>query len=294
MPPREDPIRGIVLAVGATMQFAIADTTAKFLSTSLPIVELAWIRYVIFVVVGLALVRPGSPAALRTRDPGWQILRGFCVVGSSVLFVYGIRSMTMAQATTISFLSPLIVTVLSIPLLGEVVGLRRWAAVAAGMAGMLIVVRPGAGSFDPAALFGVASSCCWAFALIITRKIAGRDPPGITVVWSASVGTLVLTCLLPFEAIWPAWWQLGLAALLGVLSAGGQFMVVLAHQHAPASMLAPFFYVQLLWVIVSGYVVFGNLPDRWTLVGAAVIVSSGLYTAHRERIRRRTAARAQA
>jgi drug/metabolite transporter (DMT)-like permease len=216
-------------------------------------------------------------------------VRGLCVSASSVLFVYGIREMTMAQATTISFLSPLLITVLSIPLLGEVVGIRRWGAVAAGMTGMLIVVRPGTAGFQPAAFFGVASSICWAMALIITRKIAASDAPQTTIFWSALIGSVVLTILLPFEARWPTWWQLSLCLMLGVLSSVGQWLVVLAHRLAPASVLAPFSYTQLPWVTLGGYLVFSNLPDRWTLVGASIIIGSGLYTAHRERVRAREA-----
>jgi drug/metabolite transporter (DMT)-like permease len=208
------------------------------------------------------------------------------VVGSSVLFVYGVRRMTMAQATTISFLSPLLVTILSIPLLGETVGPRRWAAVAAGMLGMLVVVRPGMGGFQPAALFGVASSICWALALIITRKISGSDTPRTTVLWSAGIGAALLTLMLPLEAVWPSAGQLGLSLVMGVLASGGQWLVILAHRIAPASLLAPFFYGQLLWVTVLGFLVFGNLPDEWTLTSAGIIIGSGLYTAHRERVRR--------
>jgi drug/metabolite transporter (DMT)-like permease len=194
--------------------------------------------------------------------------------------------MTMAQATTISFLSPLLITILSIPLLGETVGPRRWAAVGVGMLGMLVVVRPGLGGFQPAALFGVASAFCWALALIITRKISNSDTPQTTVLWSAGIGTAVLSLILPFQAIWPTPKQLGLSLVLGVLASGGQWVVILAHRIAPASLLAPFFYSQLLWVSVLGFLVFGNLPDVWTIVGATIIAASGLYTAHRERVRR--------
>jgi drug/metabolite transporter (DMT)-like permease len=224
--------------------------------------------------------------SVRPRNPGLQITRGLCVVGSSILFVYGVRQLTMAQATTISFLSPLLITILSIPLLGEVVGPRRWAAVAAGMLGMLVVVRPGIGSFQPSVLFGVASAFCWALALIITRKISNSDAPQTTVLWSAAIGTAVLTLLLPFDAAWPTPKQLALSLVLGVLASAGQWVVILAHRFAPASLLAPFFYGQLLWVSVLGFLVFGNVPDTWTLIGAAIIITSGLYTAHRERVRR--------
>jgi drug/metabolite transporter (DMT)-like permease len=281
----DNPLRGIALTTGACMVFAVADTTSKYLSAGMPIVEIQWIRYVLFFAMAaiLAARTPGRP--LRPRNPKLQIVRGLCVTGSSILFVYGIRQMTMAQATTISFLSPLLITVLSIPLLGEVVGIRRWAAVLAGVVGMLIVVRPGTSGFEPAALFGVASSSCWALALIITRKIAASDPPQITILWSALIGAVVLTALLPFEATWPTSWQLTLCLMLGVLSSAGQWMVVLAHRLAPASVLAPFSYTQLPWVVIGGYLVFDNLPDQWTLVGASVIIASGMYTVHRERVR---------
>jgi drug/metabolite transporter (DMT)-like permease len=284
----DDPIRAIVLALSATLLFGSSDTISKYLSTSLPIVEFIWIRYVLFLLMAAFLVHHRSR---RPRNPALQIIRGLCVVGSSVLFVYGVRQMTMAQATTISFLSPLLITILSIPLLGETVGPRRWAAVGAGMIGMLVVVRPGLGGFQPAALFGVASSLCWALALIITRKISNTDPPQVTVLWSAAIGTAVLSSMLPFQAVWPSPTQFGWSLVLGVLASGGQWLVILAHRVAPASLLAPFFYSQLLWVTALGFLVFGNLPDAWTVAGAAIIIASGLYTAHRERVRvRRRAA----
>jgi drug/metabolite transporter (DMT)-like permease len=286
----DDPLRAIALAVGATLLFGSSDTISKYLSGSLPIVEFIWIRYVLFLIMAAFLVRRRSMLA---RNPVQQITRGLCVVGSSILFVYGVREMTMAQATTISFLSPLLITMLSIPLLGETVGPRRWAAVGAGMLGMLVVVRPGMGGFQPAALFGVASSLCWALALIITRKISSSDTPQTTVFWSAAIGTAVLTLMLPFEAVWPTASQLGWSLVLGVLASGGQWLVILAHRIAPASLLAPFFYSQLLWVTGLGFLVFGNLPDCWTLAGAAIIIGSGLYTAHRERVRRVSAARTE-
>lgn len=287
MPHADDPIRGIMLSISATLLFAIADTIAKFLSTGLPIIEITWVRYVIFLGFALILAQRAPARSLWPRSKALQITRGCCVIGSSVLFVYGIRTMTMSQATTISFLSPLLITILSIPLLGEVVGIRRWAAVGAGMVGMLIVVRPGMAGFEPAALFGVASATCWSMALIITRKMAATDPPTTTVLWSAGVGVAILSVLLPFDLAWPTPQQWGLMLALGILASAGQWLVILAFRLAPASLLAPFTYTQLVWVTGTGYLVFGNLPDEWTLLGAAIIIASGLYTAHRERVRAR-------
>ncbi|HET8995116.1 MAG TPA: DMT family transporter [Acetobacteraceae bacterium] len=279
---QDAPLRGIALSLASTVLFASADTISKFLARSLPVIEIAWIRYVVFVGMAAWLAcRPGS-RNLWPRNVPLQVARGLCLVGSAVLFVFGLRQMAMAEAATISFISPLLITVLSIPLLGERVGLRRWAAVVAGLAGVVIVMRPGLAGFQPAALYGVASSACWALALVITRRMAGSERPPTILLWSAGSGLLVLTLLLPWQAVLPTPAQLGLALVLGVLASSGQWLVVLAFRHAPASLLAPFSYTQLLWSSFYGWLVFQALPDRWTLAGAAVIVASGLYTLHRE------------
>lgn len=285
----DDPIRAILLMVGATVLFSTSDTISKVLSTSLPIVEIIWIRYLLFMVLAFVVNKGRGLKPLRPSNPGLQILRGVCMIGSSLLFVYGVRAMSMAQGTTISFLAPLLVTILSIPILNEVVGPRRWAAVGAGMLGMLIVVQPGTNSFQPAALYGLTSAACWATALIITRKISTTDAPQTTLMWTAGSGLLQLTVLLYFGWTWPSWQQWGLALILGSLASIGQYMVILAHRIAPASMLAPFSYSQLLWSTTWGFIVFKNLPTHSTWVGAAIIIASGLYTAHRERIRARDA-----
>jgi drug/metabolite transporter (DMT)-like permease len=136
-------------------------------------------------------------------------------------------------------------------------------------------------------LWGVASSFCWATALIITRKIATTDQAATTLLCSAGIGALVLTALVPLAWTWPTAGQWGLVLMLGVLSSAGQWMVILAHRQAPASLLAPFSYSQLIWASAAGFAVFGVLPDHWTVIGATIIIASGLYTAHRERVRRR-------
>lgn len=284
---QDDPIRAILLMVGATVVFATADTLSKYLTAYLPVAEILWIRYVLFVFMAAALNRRRGLGAFHPVNPRLQIARGVTVIASSMLFVYGVRTLSMAEATTISFVSPLLITILSIPLLGEVVGPRRWAAVGAGMLGMLIVVRPGLGGFQPAALFGISGALCWALALIITRKIASSDAAQTTVLWSAGIGALVSTFMLAFGIVWPTPFQFLLAVALGILASAGQWLVILAHRLAPASLIAPFSYTQLLWSTFWGWAVFANLPDHWTLSGAGIIIASGLYTAHRERIRAR-------
>lgn len=281
----DSPLRGIALSLGATVLFASSDTIAKFLSASLPVIEIAWIRYVVFIAMAILLAARSDTRKVWPRSPWLQLARGACLVGSAALYVLALRHLGMVQAVTISFISPVMITVLSIPLLGEQVGLHRWAAVIAGLAGVVIVMRPGLGGFHPAALYAVASASCWAMALVITRRMAGSERPAVTLLWSAGSGLLLLTLLLPWQAVLPSPAQLGLALVLGVLASSGQWLVVLAFRHAPASLLAPYSYAQLLSATFYGWLIFHAWPDQWTLTGALVIVASGLYTAHHEALR---------
>jgi drug/metabolite transporter (DMT)-like permease len=289
-PQPDDPLRGILLVLAAMVFFTSADAVSKWLTRTLPPVEIAWIRYVVFLSLALLPLawrgRRGR-ALLRARAPGLQVLRGLAMLGSALFFLSAIAVMPLAEATAINFISPAFITALSIPLLGEVVGRRRWAAVGVGLLGMLIIVRPGAGVFEAEVLLPILGSASWAFAVVSTRKMGGIDRPETTLIWSAAVGLLVLTAMLPFAFVPPTAGEVGLAVVVGVLSTGGHWLVVLAYRLAPASVLAPFAYVQLIFSTLLGLLVFGELPDGWTYLGAAVIAASGLYTAHRERVRAR-------
>jgi drug/metabolite transporter (DMT)-like permease len=195
--------------------------------------------------------------------------------------------MPIADATAIGFVSPLFVTALSIPILGEQVGLRRWSAVAVGFIGVLVLVRPGTASFNPAAFLPVASAACWALGLIITRIMQSSDSVPTTLFWSTAVGFLVLT---PVAV--PAWQppstsEWGLLFLAAVLGTIGQFFLISAFRFGAASLLAPFSYSQIVWATLMGYFLFDALPDAGTGIGAAIIMASGLYVLHRERVVRR-------
>ena len=283
----DDPLRGIALFLAATTLFAVADTIAKYLTAELPIVQINWMRYLIFAGMALLLSTRSAGPTFRVQRPRLQLLRGVCVVSSSVLFIFGIREMPLAEAASIGFVAPLLITVLSIPLLGEVVGIRRWAAVVVGLIGVLVVIRPGTSAFQPAALLVVASASCWSLGLVLTRKMSGSERAATTLLWSACTGLVLLSVLLPFNFKMPTPAQMGLALVQGMLSSVGQWMVIQAHRMAPASTLAPIIYVQLIWSTIAGYIVFAALPDGWSMLGAAIIIASGLYTAHRERARAR-------
>jgi drug/metabolite transporter (DMT)-like permease len=197
-----------------------------------------------------------------------------------------LRYLPIAEASATGFVSPLFVTALSIIFLGEKVGLRRWIATALGLLGVIIILRPGTGAFHPAAFFPLVSALAWACTLIMTRMMSGSERAVTTMTYSSIAGVCILSTLVPFVWVAPTWHDILFGVFIGVASTAGQWIVVLAFRYADASVLAPFSYTQLLWVSILGFLVFGEVPDIWTITGAAFIVASGLYTAHRERVRR--------
>jgi drug/metabolite transporter (DMT)-like permease len=287
-PARVDhPFKGIALILLSTVFLGCSDVTAKYLSTSLPSIEIAWIRFLVFALIMVPAMVPGSPLfALRTPRPGLQLMRGVALLSSSLLFISGLRFLPIAEASATGFVSPLFVTALSIIFLAERVGLRRWLATAVGLIGVLIILRPGTSAFHPAAFFPLVSALAWACTLIMTRMMSGRERAATTMTWSSITGVCVLSALVPLVWVAPSWKDILFGVFIGVASTAGQWIVVLAFRYADASVLAPFSYTQLLWVSILGFLVFGELPDIWTVTGAIFIVASGLYTAHRERVRR--------
>jgi len=287
-PARADhPFKGIALILASTVFLGTSDVTAKYLSATLPSIEIAWIRFLTFALIMSPAMLPGSPLyALRTARPGLQVMRGIALLGSSLFFISGLRFLPIAEASATGFVSPLFVTALSIVLLGESVGVRRWLATAIGLIGVLIILRPGTSAFHPAAFFPIISALAWAATLIMTRMMSGRELAITTMTYSSIVGVGILSVLVPFVWVAPTWHDVMLGIFIGVASTVGQWIVVLAFRYADASVLAPFSYTQLLWVSILGFLIFGEIPDIWTVIGAAFIVASGLYTAHRERVRR--------
>jgi drug/metabolite transporter (DMT)-like permease len=287
-PARADrPLKGIALMLLSTIFLGVSDVTAKYLSATLPSVEIAWIRFLVFALIMAPAMVPGSPLyALPTRRLGLQLMRGAALLGSSLLFISGLRYLPIAEASATGFVAPLFVTALSIVFLSEKVGLRRWLATAAGLAGVLIILRPGSGAFHAAAFFPIVSALAWAATLIMTRMMSGREHAITIMTYSSIAGVAILSVLVPFVWVTPTWHGILFGVLIGLASTAGQWIVVLAFRYGDASVLAPFSYTQLVWVATLGFLVFGEVPDAWTVVGAAFIVGSGLYTAHRERVRR--------
>jgi drug/metabolite transporter (DMT)-like permease len=280
------PLRGILLIMASTGFFAVSDVITKQLTAALPAGEVAWMRYAVFVLLVLPTVAlNGGGTVLRSHRPGLQILRGLGMVGSTIAFTHGLRFLPVADATAINFVSPILIMALSVLLLHEAVGWRRWSAAAAGFLGVMIVMRPGTGAFHAAAFLPLLAAASWAGAAIVTRRMSGSDHPLTTLAYSAIVGFLVLSAALPSGWVTPGWTEIALGLGIGVLSTIAHWLVILAYRHGDASVLAPFSYTQLIAAGVLGYLVFGTLPDGWTILGACIIAASGLYTAYRARIR---------
>jgi drug/metabolite transporter (DMT)-like permease len=274
-------VRGILQMIVATVMFVCMNATAKVLTASLPAVEVVWARSAGHFVFMLALLGPrhGWRQLFETNNFRLQIGRSVLQVSSQMLFFTAIGHVQLADATTVSFTAPLIVAALAGPVLAERVGAMHWAAIGAGFLGALIVIRPG-GSMNPYLLLIIGSSVCYALYQLLTRRAAAFDSPRTSVTYSALVGTIVLTLLVPFHWTTPRgplpW--LALAAL-GVLGGLGHFLVAHAFAAAPASIISPFHYVQLIWAAAVGYLAFGDVPSGFTWLGAAVIIGSGLLIA---------------
>jgi drug/metabolite transporter (DMT)-like permease len=282
--PAATPLRGVLLMLSAGLAFSIMDATGKHLTHSLPVVEITWGRY-LFHLLALPLFLGGSSlrAAVRSTRVGLQIVRSALLMGSTFIFFLAVKYIPLGDATSIGFVGPLIVTALSVPLLRERVGPRRWTAVCIGFASVLIIIRPGIGMVHWAAALPLASAGCFALYQITTRILSRSDSAATTYFYSATVGLAVTTAVLPL-----AWTMPSPADWVGLVFLGGMggfshYLLIRAFGFAPASLLAPFAYCQLIWSITIGYLWFGDFPDRWTFFGAALVAASGLYVLYRER-----------
>ncbi len=279
---------GLAIALMLTAMFAFAamDGVSKILAESLPIPQILWVRYIFYTAfVAVMLRRPGLPATLKSGQPWLQLGRALLIVVENAVFVLAFTLMPLADMHAIAAASPLIVVALSVPLLGEKVGFRRWLAVLAGFVGVLIIVRPGFQALDWRFAVAVTGTVLWAVYQILVRMCARTDSSDTTWAWTAVVGLVATSTVGPFVWVWPdakGWTLLFAIALLGTLS---HLALIKALGYAEAGSLQPYSYTLLVWAAVLGFVMFGDVPDTWTIVGAAVVIASGLYAWHRERVR---------
>jgi drug/metabolite transporter (DMT)-like permease len=265
--------------------FPFMNAAVKFLTPNYPALQITWARFTGHLIVMLLIFLPRYRwALLRTRRPLVQVGRSVLMLMSNLMFVMAIGRIPLATASAIGFTSPLIVTALSVPLLHESVGWRRWTAVLVGFAGALLVILPGSGLADPAVLLLLLSSLTYALYQIATRWVGRHDNAATGIIFAALAGSLALTLAMPLLFVLPhTSFDAMLFGWLGILGGLGHYLVIKAFQLGNAAVIAPLGYVELLGSTVLGYVIFGNFPDFWTWTGAAVIIASGAYIALRER-----------
>lgn len=271
--------------LGAMMMVPVMDGIAKALSARYPVIQVVWARYFFHLLWLLPLVlRRHGPRALLPAHLPLQVLRSLFLLGSTALFFGAIASIAIPDALALIFISPFVVTILSAWLLGETVGPRRWSAVAAGFIGALIIIRPGFGVFDWASVLALGAGACYACYIVTTRTLsAGGSAPLVTLAFTGLVGSLLLSPIAAPAWVTPSATDWGWMLALGAIAAGGHYLIIAALRFAPASLLAPYSYAEMLSATAVGYFGFGDFPDRWTWAGVAVIVGSGIYISWRER-----------
>jgi drug/metabolite transporter (DMT)-like permease len=283
----EQPIKGIALICLAVLLFASHDTLSKYLSGFYPVVMVVWARYVVHTLLMLVIFVPrsGFSVVVRTQRPGLQFLRALCLIGTSLLFITGLRYIPLAEATAVSFLAPLLVTALSVPLLHERVTRNQWLAVLGGFVGVLIVVRPGGALFTPAILLPLCSALCFGCYQLITRLLSGVDSPTTSNFLTGILNSLIMSALLPFFWSTPTLLHGLFMVGLGTCGMLGHMLLTQAFRHAAPAMLAPFSYGQILFAGMYGYLIFDHMPDSFGVIGIAVICLSGLAVAWGQRKR---------
>jgi drug/metabolite transporter (DMT)-like permease len=279
------PGLAVALMLVAMLAFAAMDGISKVLAQQLSIPQILWVRYIFYMAfVAIMLRRPGLRITLQSGQPWLQLGRALLIVIENGVFVLAFTLMPLADMHAIAAASPLIVIALSVPLLGEKVGIRRWLAVLIGFAGVLIIVRPGLQTLDWRFVVAVTGTVLWAIYQILVRMCARTDSGETTWAWTAIVGLVATSTIGPFVWVWPdatGWAWLFAIALLGTLS---HLALIKALEFWEAGALQPYSYTLLVWAALIGYSAFGDVPDAWTIAGALVIITSGLYAWHRERV----------
>jgi drug/metabolite transporter (DMT)-like permease len=286
-PVRVDRIMsGILFMVAAVTCFTGLDATAKWTSQTLPPIATVAVRYLSAMVFISALCRPWSrPGVLRTRAPVLQVGWAFSLVGATVCSFTALHYLPLGQVTAIQFAAPLMVAMLAGPVLGEWPGAHRIGAIIVGFVGVLVVTRPGV-DVHPAVFVAMLTAVMNAIYALTTRQLAGRDRPLTTLFYSGLVGAVVGRPVLPFVWLMPPGVVWIAMAAMGALATLGHYLMIQAFERAPASTLAPFSYTQMVWATLVGWLAFGDAPDRWTLLGGAIVGASGLYLLWRERVQR--------
>lgn len=271
--------RGILITLLAMLMFGLMDAASKYLSTRYPTPQIIWLRYVFTIPLMVLVLGPsGAGRSLRSARPWLQVLRSMLLVTEIGLVVWCFGRLPLADVHAILALTPLAVTALAVPLLGEAVGARRWAAIGVGLLGVLLIVRPGVGAIQPASLVALLSVVLYALYQVLTRLVGRVDSAETSLLWQLVVGAIVLSAVVPFAWRPPPLEHWPLFVLVAALGGVGHYAMIKALQLSPAAVVQPFTYTLLLWAVIIGYLGFGDVPDALTLVGAGVVVAAGIYS----------------
>ena len=276
---------GIGIVSVTYLFFTLLDGSAKWLVGTMPVVMVVWLRFAMHAVLATALFLPLRGTALvRTRYWRWHLLRALMFTVMTAVNFWALQYLQLAVTTSIQFTVPILIALMSATFLGHKLDTGRWVAIVLGFVGVVVILRPGSTEFHPAMLAAVVNAILYAIFMLMTRRLAAYDSPE-TIQYLPAVGAAVL--LTPFALAaweWPdTWLEWTVACLLGIFGATGHYLLALAHRYARSSVLAPFVYQQVVYMTVFGYVVFGDVPRPLVWVGAAIVVSCGLYLFHRER-----------
>lgn len=278
--------RGVGLLLLAVLVFSVMDALIKWLAAGYPVMQIVFFRSIFaFIPCAILIARSGGLASLATRKPGAHVLRSMIGVVAMVCMFYAFSVMRLVDVVAIGFSSPLFVTALSVPLLGEFVGWRRWSAVGVGFMGVLVMVRPGVAVFEPTALIALAGALCMALAMIAVRRLCATETSASILFYFTLATTTVSGLAMPFQWVTPDAIDLALLACVGLLGGTAHLTLVEAYRRAEVSLLAPFDYSAMIWVALFGYLVWDESPDAWIVTGVAIVIASGLYILRREALR---------
>ena len=276
-------MKAIILNASAWMIVPVMDAFAKYLSSSMDVLQITWARYFFTVVFTLSLMLIFYRQSLVwTKKPFLQLIRGLIFVFSTYLFFYAISEISLPKALTLAFVAPICVTALSPFFLNEKVGIKRWTAVSLGFVGTLIVIRPGFIDFNLATFAALGNGICYGFYLIITRKLSTSDNSLLTLLFSGVVGTIVISLFMPSVWVMPTINQWIMMSIIGLIASVAHLFIIFSLKYADASKLAPLGYTEIITNILISYYFFHELPDNWTYLGLFIIVLSGLYISRRE------------
>ncbi len=278
--------RGIAIMLLSMFLLALMDGSGKHLTHTYPVAQVMWVRFLFLLpLVFILSARSGNRRPWRSRQLPLQIFRAAILLIEISLFILSFKFLPLADVHAIASISPLLATALAVPILKEKVSFHRWAAVLLGLVGVLVIIQPGFGNFSYLSLLPLSGALLWGFYQILVKVVSATDSVETGLFYNAVLGTIVLSFIAPFQWITPdteGWVFLILTSLLGC---GGHLFILKAFELAPASVLQPFNYTLVVWAAIVGALGFGDIPGKWTIIGAGIVVLGGLYAFHRERLR---------